>query len=289
MQYSKELNEIQDATINGISVIRDGINDVLETHFEQHFEFKQTISRLVHYQSERSQTVSYLVSSDRVWDAEMILRSFYEANVKIWYLCSLRGSARDDAVEEFRGAYYDVHAHKRRVKAGFSKTVSQNLEQNFDSKIFSALEDEKIFHFHDGNKKERREIEQRWSFSSLIRRLELTPKDILDFTSIRALEHQFGLQSHLLHADISALDMMFDRKTREPDELEHLIGTHICRIFSDQISIWAMTSIAICSSAEATNPKADEMTRSIVNVQTLIKPFSDRFEVSQKDFYKDVK
>lgn len=286
MEFSKELDEIQDTTMASISLIRDSIGQALGEHLEHQPKFKQTIWRLVLYQSERSQTVSYLVSSNLVWDAEMILRSFYEANVKIWYLCSLQGPERDTAVEEFWGAFLDVHAHKRRVKAGLVKPVAQNLGREFEAKIFNALEDDEIFKFHDGNKKDRRDIEQRWSFSNLIKKLELTPKNILDFTSIRGLEHPFGLQSHLLHADVSALELMHDRKTRQTEELEALIGCHICRIFSDQISIWAMTSIAIWSSTGTKNAKMDNMERCIEDVYKLITPFSDRFAASQTEFYE---
>ncbi|MBL1435387.1 MAG: hypothetical protein COB08_004215 [Rhodobacteraceae bacterium] len=56
-----------------------------------------------------------------------------------------------------------------------------DLKQNFDVKIFAALESSGNFQFHDGNKKERREIELRWSFSNLIRQLVSTPKEILSF------------------------------------------------------------------------------------------------------------
>lgn len=286
MKYSDELNEIQDATITGISVMRDSIRLALDEHLHDQPKFKQTAWELVLYQSERSQVVSYLVSSNFVWDAEMILRSFYEANVKIWYLCSLQGAERDAAVDEFWGAFLDVHAHKRRVKAGLVKSVFQNLSREFDAKIFSALENDKINQFHEGNKKNRRDVEQNWSFSSLIRKLETTPKNILDFTSIRALEHPFGLQSHLLHADVSALDLVYDRKTRSAEELEALIGSHACRIFSDQISIWAMTSIALWSTTSSKNERADEIARSLENVHKLIRPFSKRFEASQAEFYE---
>lgn len=286
MKFSDELNEIQDATVAGISVMRDSIHRAFDGHLDDQPKFKRTVWELVLYQSERSQVVSYLVSSNFVWDAEMILRSFYEANVKIWYLCSLRSPARETAVDEFWGAFLDVHAHKRRVKAGLVRPVSQSMGREFDTKIFGALEDDKLFQFHDGNKKDRRDVEQRWSFSSLIKKLESTPKDVLDFTSIRSLEHPFGLQSHLLHADVSALDLVHDRKTRSAEELEALTGSHVCRIFSDQISIWAMTSIALWSTTGTKNEKGEEIARTVEKVHRLIRPFSDRFEASQADFYE---
>ncbi|WP_085901653.1 DUF5677 domain-containing protein [Kiloniella majae] len=266
--------------------MRDSISLALGEHLDDQPKFKRTVWGLVLYQSERSQVVSYLASSNFVWDAEMILRSFYEANVKIWYLCSLQGADREAAVEEFWGAFLDVHAHKRRVKAGLVKSVSQNLRREFHTKIFSALEDDKINQFYEGNKKDRRDVEQRWSFSSLIKKLETTPKNILDFSSIRALEHSFGLQSHLLHADVSALDLMHDRKIRSAEELEALTGSHVCRIFSDQISIWAMTSIAVWSATGTKCPKGDEIASTVDKVHKLIRPFSERFEASQSDSYQ---
>lgn len=69
------------------------------------------------------------------------------------------------------------------------------------------------------------------------------------------------MQSHLLHADISALDRMLDRMTRDPGELEVLVGTHVCKTLSDQIYLWAMTSIAILSCAKPKDQRAKEVAR----------------------------
>lgn len=286
--HSKELNELQDATLASISISRDNIANAFEDHLDRSTLLGATLWELVKYQSERSQAASYLVSSNLIWDAEMILRSFYEANVKIWYLCCLQGSTRDSAVEEFAGAFLDVQAHKRRLKAGIARTVVEASGGKFDSEIFAAIEDDKIFKFHDGNKKERRDIEQRWSFSVLVRKLEETPPSILDFSSIRGLEYAFGLQSHLLHADVTALDLMRDRISRPLEELEALVGTHVCRIFSDQASIWAMTAIAIWKVAEVKNPNGEQIAESVENVHRLARPFRERFEATQRDFYSDV-
>jgi hypothetical protein len=150
------------------------------------------------------------------------------------------------------------------------------------------MEDGEIFKFHKGNKKERREIEQRWSFSFLVRRLEETPPSILDFSSIRGLEYAFGLQSHLLHVDVTALDLMRDRVSRSPEELQALVGSHVCRIFSDQVSIWAMTSIAIWKVAAVKNANGEQIAKSVEHVHSLTHPFKERFEASQRDFYNDV-
>lgn len=200
----------------------------------------------------------------------------------------MQGTARDAAAKEFAGAFLDVQAHKRRLKAGIARTVAEASGSKFDSEIFAAMEDDRIFQFHNGNKKERRDIEQRWSFSVLVRKLEEIPPGILDFSSIRGLEHAFGLQSHLLHADVTALDLMRDRNTRPFEELEALVGTHVCRIFSDQVSIWAMTSIAIWKTAAAENPNGKQIAESIEKVQRLAHPFRERFEATQRDFYDEV-
>ncbi|MBV0912719.1 DUF5677 domain-containing protein [Anianabacter salinae] len=286
--FSKELNEIQDATLASVSISRDSIAKIFEDRIDRSTLIGATLWDLVKYQSERSQTVSYLVSSNLIWDAEMILRSFYEANVKIWYLCCLQGDERDAAVEDFANAFRDVQANKRRLKASLARTVGEANGRKFESEILAALEDDKIFNFHDGNKKERRDTEQRWSFSILVRKLKETPPDILDFSMIRGIEHAFGLQSHLLHADVTALDLVHDRRNRQAEELEALVGAHVCRIFSDQVAIWAITAIAIWKVAAAKNPNGKQITESVERVHNLTRPFRDRFEATQRDFYDTV-
>lgn len=283
-----DLNQVQDDVLSCVSIIRDSIAHALDTRADASIASMNLNGRLVHYQSERSQTVSLLVSVGMIWDAEMILRSFFEANVKIWYLCSLDPAERETAAKEFLEAYRDVQTRRRGTRAQPAAEVAAKYNDRFGADVFAALTNEEVNEFHEGNKKERRSIEQKWSFTILVEKLYRTPRTRLDFSDVRILQHGFGMQSHLLHSDVTALDLMTDRKRRPVEERTALAQSHLCRIYSDQMSVWAMTSIAIWTALGEADPAGPRIAARIQAIHDVIKPMRDRFAATQEDFYRDI-
>lgn len=49
--------------------------------------------------------------------------------------------------------------------------------------------------------------------------------------------HMYGSASHLIHADLAALNLMAERKLRDADELVILSATPLCRAKYPQRSI----------------------------------------------------
>lgn len=283
-----DLNHVQDEILSCISTIRDSIAHALDTQADATTASVNLIGRLVHYQSERSQAVSLLVSAGMIWDAEMILRSFFEANVKIWYLCSLNPDEREAAAAEFLEAYRDVQARRRGSRAQPATVVAAKHDDRFGAEVFAALGNEEVNDFHQGNKKERRSIEQEWSFSVLVDKLAKGPRTRLDFSDVRILQHGFGMQSHLLHADVTALDLMTDRRKRPVEERTTLAESHLCRVFSDQMSVWAMTSIAIWSTLSEAEPAGSKIAAKLKDIDDMMKPIRQRFEATQEELYRGI-
>ena len=238
MKYAKELNALQDASLDAVSAARDQIELQFSEHAKEENRVDNTLKRLFAYLSDRSQAVSYLVSSNFVWDAEIVLRSFYEANAKIWYICLNEPAQRETLVEEFWGPYASMHNHKRARRAAPAVDLSIRHNRTADAVIFSTLADRTIFNTGEGNKNDRKALEQKWSFTEIIRFISNnSPKDF-DLRDAPGLLHMYGQQSHLIHADESALDLMLDRRLRAPEELEVLACAHACRIISDQAGLW---------------------------------------------------
>jgi hypothetical protein len=102
-QYASEMNNIQDTTLDAISACRDEIKNLFDANFNTQSIVDHTLTRLFSYQSDRSQSISYLVSGNYVWDAEIIMRSFYEAHAKIWFACQSEEADREILAREFWG------------------------------------------------------------------------------------------------------------------------------------------------------------------------------------------
>jgi hypothetical protein len=79
------ISELQDATLSAISILRDEIQGIIDAQ-EDKGPFALTLLNLIYYMSGRSQAVTMLASWGFPWDAEIVLRSFYESCIKILFL-----------------------------------------------------------------------------------------------------------------------------------------------------------------------------------------------------------
>ncbi len=238
--------------------------------------------------SDRSQAVSYLLSSNFVWDAEIVLRLFYEANAKIWFICLTEPDQRDALVEEFWGPYASMHNHKRAHRASLAAELCRHHDWPADEINLSALSDRSVFDFGEGNKNDRKALAHKWSFTEIIRFLaNNSPRDF-DLRDAPGLLHMYGQQSHLIHADESALDYMLDRKLRSPEELELLACAHASRILSDQSSLWTFSAMALRHLYNRETEIGGGLLAKYAKVHELAKPFFDRFNESQTEFYASI-
>ncbi|MDT4956138.1 MAG: hypothetical protein QOJ02_4276 [Acidobacteriota bacterium] len=53
---------------------------------------------------------------------------------------------------------------------------------------------------------------------------------------IRSTLHNYAMSSHLIHADESALSLLWDRNHRPEEESEKQAIAHTCRLLSDNLS-----------------------------------------------------
>tara|TARA_R110002096_G_scaffold42457_1_gene114561 strand:+ start:282 stop:1139 length:858 start_codon:yes stop_codon:yes gene_type:complete len=282
MKLSDELNDMQEAVLLCISTIRDGITLALDSEYKDNAIFRQTLRRLAHYQSSRSATISFLISHGKIWDAEIILRSFFEANIKIWYLCTLEGDEQAKALREFNETFSSVKANKRKHKTEVAIEVAKKSGSTFDENLLRNVGDETVFGVAEGNRKERKKVERNWSFSELLGALVKSDNQLLDFKYIRALEYQYSMQSHLIHADIVALDTITDQYNRSLSQITALNCAHVSRMFSDQVVIWRITSIALWGNLNSNNPNTEKEANAVKDALELSERFSEVFELSQQ-------
>ena len=242
--FAKDLNELQDAKLQLISTVRDLIDHTFQESDKEE-QVLQTLKQLFHYMSSRSQAVSYLVSSGFPWDAEIILRSFYVASAKIWFICFEAESERSALVQEFWGLYAATHDHKRKHRVGPVRNLSKADGREGSAAIFDGLVNEALFPSTPTNKRIRKDLEQKWSFSEIINALSDSKDEKAKVPDADVLLHMYGQQSHLIHADDAALDLMLDRALRRKDELPILEASHAARIMSDQGSLWVFSLAAL--------------------------------------------
>jgi len=278
------LLKLQDATLAAITAIRDEIQHLLDVN-ERRDEFAQTIASLVYYMSGRSQAVTMLTSWSMPWDAEIVLRSFYEASAKIVFLALSPADHREELVEEFWVELDSIHAIRRARKAEFVQPKSES--GNISDEVFGALRDPNLQDLAPRhNKARRKEIEQRWSFAEIVEALAEMDVPQGRLEHIRSLLHMYGMASHLIHADKSALDLMTDRLHRPEPERSIVAAAQAGRIFSDLVYLWFFCADAIRRAFGLSFKNPSGIAGALDLVDRHGRPFADMFTESQKDFYQ---
>ncbi|MER2534765.1 MAG: DUF5677 domain-containing protein [Rhizobiaceae bacterium] len=284
---SDENNALQDATLQAVSAVRDAVQACFDSDAARLDErVFSTLRRLFAFMSERSQAISFLVSAGYVWDAEIIVRSFYEAHAKIWFICLTPESGRRALVDEFWDTTSAVHNRRRAAQAAEAAAVSRRQGDSDDALVLSSLTREDIFPADPLNKQGRRTVEQKWSFAEIVRHLQKSGSADFDLSNLGGLLHMYGQASHMIHADESALDTMLDRQLREKTELRTLAEAHVCRIFSDQAHCWLFSLMALRHACGLPKDPGPDLVARLSHLNALIRPYTERFNAGQAAFYQ---
>jgi hypothetical protein len=285
MSDESPLRLLQEASLQAHAVIRDEIAGLFERYGEITPDVTPTLRQLFWYLSARNQAVSFLVSWGYSWDAEIILRSFYETAAKILFVCFAEDKDKPDLIDEFWNKLGSINDRRRGRKAEFSAQMKET--DNVSTAIFEALKDERLFDLDaKGNKAERKRLEQKWSFSEIIESLDGRVVDGKPLVGMKSVLHIYGVCSHLAHADSAAMDLMADRALRPKDELLHLEAGHISRILSDQVSLTWFCAEALRRHFKGEFFDTKRFYEAFQKTAKLGEPLQAAFNDSQRAFYE---
>lgn len=285
-EIERHLSETWEGTLRAITVVRNAFQQEFTACEGNYSDGTATMKNLTLYMSDRSQAVSALAQQDYLWDAEIVLRSFYECAARIWFLGFQPAAEREKLAKEFLTELDYSHNRKAAQKAAYANSLSRNYQNAGESRILEALQNEKIFHFGEHNRKERKEIESRWSFYAILD--SLGRRNEISIVELKSLLHMYGMMSHLIHADQKAIDLVVDEIARPADERRLLRAVHFQRIMSDLISIWTFSYASFRYALGCSPNIPDEIKDNWENATTLGEPLSDAFHDSQKSFYDRV-
>lgn len=245
----------------------------------------QTLRLLSTYQFDRSQAAYCLFVNGLVWDAEIIIRAVYETMAKIVYISSCEGDLRGRLLDEFWTVLPSIYDKKGAQKAEPAKKLALRLGTIDDQRIFEHLQKPEVFDLDPiANRKTRKEIEQRWSFSNIIHTLRTDAKGHRRVLGLEALSHMYGMSSHLAHASPKAIDLMLDRASRG-DDLHCLEVSHVCRMMSDVVSLGCFALQFSEFAIEGKWKMSDKVRSQFSLMNDSIEPFRTRFDRSQDNFY----
>ncbi len=285
-ERSLSLLALQDASLEAVTVIRDEIQFVFENNPEQG-PFSQTVYGLVRLMSDRSQATMMLTSWSMPWDAEIVLRAFYETAIKVLLFTKSPRGQREKLLTEFWDDFDSIHMVRRARKAAFALGTPSESESGRD--VFEALinpDYNDLSHRH--NKATRKAIEQRWSFSEIIETLSRLDAGE-EVQHAKSLLHMYGMASHFVHGDKTALDMAHDRVTRPEPERSIVAAAQAARIHSDIVHLWFFCADTISRALDVPFRDAATVVAAVQKVGQLGRPFVVLFEDSQKAFYQGLR
>lgn len=247
--------------------------------------FSETLRVLSSYAADRCLGVYCLLRNGLVWDAEIVLRSFYETVAKSLFLSSAPKAARESLLNEFWEILPAVYDAKGARKAEIVEKLARRFGESGDVHVFSGLRDPESFTVEPiGNKKYRNELEQRWSFSNIISVLNNGAGGHSRIAHAEAMSHNYGMASHLAHASPVAFDLMQDRMLRG-DDLGPLERGHIARMLSDMVMLTAFMLHEIQVSLLGDMPMAYALSSAFQDMAEVSQPFQEAFQRSQDNFY----
>lgn len=247
--------------------------------------YSETLRVLNHYQQDRTQAAYCLIVNGLVWDAEVIIRVAYETFAKVAFLATASVEQRDELLHEYWELLGAVYDRQSALKAEACEHLLNRFGSQGDTRVMAALRDRRVYRTDPlGDKRFRKQLEQRWSFSEILGALKGGRLGNASLVGIDALAHIYGMSSHFAHANSRALDLLEDRATRGGDLLQLEVG-HICRMLTDMVSITSF-SLFLCERSWAGgNKMPDPLAAAFRSMLESAKPFQVAFEASQDELY----
>lgn len=240
----------------------------------------QTLGALGRYFTDRGRALLTLGVRGFDWDADIVLRVMYECAAKIFLLSSVDDEERALLVTEFWHLVPASSDRKTARKAALAQVVFPDDHPSRD--VFALIQDSRMARASQIlSKPERRRIESRWSFSAIVDRLA----ESLIGEEIRSLLHMYGMQSHLVHVDHAAIDLMYDRALRPTEELAVLQLSHAARIASDASSLGYFAAYLAAPLAGLSNEDTSATAECNTRMLALASAHGNSFDESQRQFY----
>jgi hypothetical protein len=250
-------------------------------------EFEPTQRLLLGYLLDRGHAVLRLVAIRLDFDAEILLRTFYEVSAKIMLITFTPKGERPEMLKEYWTALGEVADRKTAYRAELAEAIVPPEKEDARNSLKLLQRKNIVRNNLSLNKAARKRLEQKWSFPEVLQRLDgLAGAKRAGATS---LLHVYGMASHLAHADCRAMELYLDRMFRPADERIGLEDSHAARIMSDIAQVGAYCAVLAASGA---NLGAEEnlqlVARTAKEVGTVASAVIDDFDATQRDFYQSM-
>lgn len=206
-------------------------------------EEQYTIGMLLSSAARSAESAFLLIVYGQLWDAEMPLRSAFEATLKFSYLLQTKDSFKE-RFKEYRHVLFELSLLKDDKKIrGFLNTVSNPDADEWlplRERLIPQEEIERMNREYD--KTYKRTLETRWGFTGLISSLSASDDPL--FKGFDSLAHGYSIASHIMHADYLGVSIPMERDMRDEDRRNSVHFAHMARLISDAFS-WMKMRLSV--------------------------------------------
>lgn len=203
----------------------------------------QPILPLIEFVISRLESVTTLVLDNRIWDAEIILRSALETFTKFLFITTADKEEQIARIDEYWNSLAEINSIKQSTQA------KRNLEIFSDSEIHRlaylpmVLPDDLEAELRKKwTKAERQKVEQKWSFTEMIFSISKNYRG-KPLEMIVALTHSHRMSSHVTHGDETGISIIKERESRSKEDYEIAMNGHYLRLLSDSFIYCAFIAI----------------------------------------------
>lgn len=268
------MQELIVETVRTFSIGRDLLVISLEELKSVDSELANYIHALSYFISDRNQSVILLIQDERMWDAEIIMRSIAEATFKILFVCYATPEERTILLREY---WYDLEEINRLRRSQRARSlvgqarlrseVPESFIKGIQPLVLSRKEENELARKW---KDRRTKLERKWALPNMLAELENYMVNEFGLAIMSSFLHYYGIGSQLIHASETALALLWDRNHRPDGEKQKLIMAHGCRMLSDTLAFLGIVLIAISH----VNPGEKER----------LKPFTESYETLSNAF-----
>lgn len=273
------------SSLSVYSRIRDVFVEAVESCRKIDPEYASFSGQQMNYYSSRCQSVNVLLQEWKLWDCDILMRSALECATRFLFVSIAEKAERCQRIIEYQVFLNEIEDIQRSEKARTAASHSLDAES---AMLFggAALDPVKEAELRSRWPKTKRQaLKQKWSFSEIVRVLETIDEPTLNLTHYGSLLHSYGLSSHLVHADQTAMNLVFDRATRDPDVKLLQERAHFARLAVEQTSLFFLCWRAM-EHAIGSNRKEKSLVEALLALDEESNKYHHEFAMSQKHMYE---
>lgn len=190
------------------------LNPIID-HDELDLEVTDTLGMLLDAASRSTDSAFLLLTFGQHWDAELLVRSVFEASLKFVYLIHSKSDVKSRH-DEFAEHQFQIAIMKEDQKARDAlELVPDASSSEWDAiraLVLHEVEREKLKAMYD--KANRRSMDTRWGYTGILNALVRSGDP--EYSTLSGLFYGYTLSSHLHHADYMGISIVRGHSRLDP-------------------------------------------------------------------------